>query len=144
MRRRILRLAMVTAALALLLFGLPLAAAVRLVYFGDERTELAHLAERAAAVVSVDSLHGTDPVELPATEGDTRIGVYSASGRLVAGVGPPAVDAAASAALTGALVEHTDRGEFLVAVPIRQGEQVAGMVRVTSSTGSAEIGRAHV
>jgi signal transduction histidine kinase len=136
-RRRILRLAMVTAVLTLLLFGLPLAAAVRLVYLDDERTELAQLAERAAAAVSVDSLHGTDPVELPPTEGATKISVYSTTGRLVAGVGPPAADAASAAALTGTLVERTNRGEILVAAPIRQDEQIVGMVRVTSSTGSA-------
>jgi signal transduction histidine kinase len=138
MRRRILRLAVATALFALLLFGLPLAVAVRMVYVDDERTELAHLAEQAAAVVSIDSIRGTDPVELPSTERDVTIGIYDVGGRRVRGTGPPAVDATAARALTGQLAEHTGRREFLVAVPVRQGEEVVGLVRVSSSTTSAD------
>jgi signal transduction histidine kinase len=136
-RRRILRLAVAAALFALLLFGLPLAAAVHIVFVDDERTELTHLAEQAAAAVSVDSIRGTDPVELPAMEHDIVIGVYDRAGRLVAGAGPAAPDAVAARALTGALAEHTGASEFLVAVPVRNGENTIGLVRVTSSTASA-------
>jgi signal transduction histidine kinase len=136
-RRRILRLAAVTALLALLLFGVPLAAAVQLVFVDDERTELVHLAEQAAAAVSVDSIRGGDPVELPSTERDIVIGVYDKAGRLVAGAGPFTADAAAARALNGTLAEHTGSRQFLVAVPVRDGEDTIGLVRVSSPTASA-------
>jgi signal transduction histidine kinase len=136
-RRRILRLAAATALFALLLFGLPLAAAVYVVFVDDERTELTHLAEQAAAAVSVDSIRGADPIELPAVERDVVVGVYDRAGRLVAGAGPAAPDAVAARALTGVLAEHTGPGHFLVAVPVRDGESTIGLVRVSSTTAAA-------
>jgi signal transduction histidine kinase len=138
-RRRILRLAVITAVVTLVIFGLPLAAVVRIVALDDERAELTRAAERAAATVSADSVNGTDPVELPPADPDLIVGVYNAAGRLAAGTGPAGAEPTLTRALTGVLAEETGRGGMLVAVPVREDEHVLGLVRVRTST--AEVDR---
>ncbi|BFU45687.1 sensor histidine kinase [Krasilnikovia sp. MM14-A1004] len=138
MRRRILRLAVATALLALLLFGLPLGIAVRAVYLDDEHTELAHVAEQAAATVSLDGIRGSDPIELPAAEPDVTIGVYDADGRRITGDGPAALGPDDSRALSGQLADISGARGLRVAVPVRQGEEVVGLVRAATTTGSAD------
>jgi signal transduction histidine kinase len=136
MRRRVQRLALASALLVLLVFGLPLAFAVRLVYLNDERAELARVAEQAAAAVSPEGLRGADPVELPQAEQDTDVGLYAKGKGLVAGRGPARADAAVSGALRGSLTEGRTDGVLLVAVPVRDGESIAGAVRIAARTGA--------
>ncbi|MDQ1657878.1 MAG: hypothetical protein QOD41_2961, partial [Cryptosporangiaceae bacterium] len=139
MRRRVVRLAVVTALFALLIFGAPLAVAVRIVFVNDERGELTRIAERAASSVSPDALRGADPIELPAAEQDTEIGVYDGRASRVAGAGPAVGDAPVFEALAGHLTDTAGGGRLLIAAPIRDGEQVVGAVRVTSSERSANL-----
>ncbi|MFJ8582908.1 sensor histidine kinase [Micromonospora sp. NPDC093277] len=129
-------MALSAALLALLMFGMPLGAAVRQVYLNSEQRELTHLAEQAAAAVSIDSLHGADPVELPSTESDTAVSVYTAGTGRVAGRGPATIDPVVTDALAGRLAERVTQGQILAAVPVRDGERVVGAVRVASSARS--------
>jgi signal transduction histidine kinase len=135
-RPRILRLAHITALLALLLFGLPLAVAVRAFYVNDERGELTRVAERAAATVSRDTLAGADAPELPLTEPDASLSVYNPSGARVGGAGPPRADATVDAALRGAIAQRTTGRRIFLAVPVHDGEDTIGAVLIISSTRS--------
>ena len=130
---------MVAALLAVVVFGLPLAVAVRQVYLDDERRELIRVAEQAATTVSPESLRGGDPVELPSAEGDTVLGVYTAAGARTWGKGPARADAVTVAALRGTLAERSAGGQLLVAVPVREGERVVGAVRAAVPASAALV-----
>ena len=93
MRREVVRVAVTAAWIALAVLVLPLAVAVHLLLRSDERGELEREALRAA--VQVDpGFTGADPVELPAPEAGTVLGLYDAAGRLSAGAGPANADPA--------------------------------------------------
>jgi signal transduction histidine kinase len=132
MRRRVQQVAVVAALIAVVVFGLPLAVAVRQVYVDDERRELTRIAEQAASAVSADAVRGRDPVELPTAERDTAVGVYTPAGVRTAGQGPPRADAATGRALRGSVAEAATGGDLVVAVPVRDGERVVGVVRAAA------------
>ncbi|MDT0454782.1 HAMP domain-containing sensor histidine kinase [Streptomyces sp. DSM 41527] len=132
MRRRILRAALLAVACAVLLFALPLGAAALRLYQQDEEQELQQLGERVALSLPAQLHNPRDPIELPRTEGGTRIAVYTPDGRRVLGTGPGRGDPLVRQAAAGGV--HTRRiGDSLVAaVPAGGSEQVRAIVRVSS------------
>ncbi|MFD8023308.1 sensor histidine kinase [Streptomyces lavendulae] len=136
MRVRVVRVALVAAAVALLLLAVPLAVAVRFTFFADEGGEL----ERAAmaAVVRVGpGLGSGDPVELPRGQGEVRLGLYDPAGRLLSGAGPATGGDTVRRALAGSVARQRTDGELVVAVPASSGERITGAVR--ASTGSRSV-----
>ena len=83
----------VVTALALLLLAVPLAFDVNTRIRNDKRSELARVAALAAADISINPKLGTDPIELPPQPSSViAVGVYSATGHRVAGIGPTLLD----------------------------------------------------
>jgi signal transduction histidine kinase len=132
MRRGITRVALITAVLAVLVFGLPLAFVMNRLLLGDEQTELERLALRAAVSIPADVSARGDPVELPKTESSVRLGVYDASAHLIAGIGPARADAAVQRALRGSVSDQGTDRDLVVAVPTSQDERVVAVVRASS------------
>jgi signal transduction histidine kinase len=132
MRRGITRVALITAMLAVLVFGIPLAYVMNRLLLGDEQSELERLALRAAVSIPANLAASGDPVELPRTEDSVRLGVYDARGRLIAGTGPARGDAAARQGLRGAVSDKGSDSELVAAVPVSQDEHVVAVVRAAS------------
>ncbi|MGW5647929.1 ATP-binding protein [Saccharopolyspora sp. NPDC003752] len=132
MRKRIVTLTVLSAMLAIGLFGLPLGIAVARYYLNDERAELERAAEATALSITAGLIRDQLPPQLPPTESDTRLSLYSPAGRLESGDGP-AVDEAVSAATGGGVVTGSAGGDLVVAVPVPNGDTVAGVVRAASS-----------
>lgn len=135
MRARVVRVALVAAAVALLLLAAPLAVAIRFTFFADERGELERDAMAAAVRVGPEFLAG-DPVELPARRGEARLGIYDTVGRLRSGTGPSTGGKAARQALAGGVVQEQSAGELVVAVPVSSNERVIGVIRASTSARS--------
>jgi signal transduction histidine kinase len=131
MRRRIVRAIAGVTAVALALFGLPLALAVQRVYRDDEVIRLERVATAATQVVS-EELGGTDPAELP-REPSTRLALYDPRGRRISGAGPAVADDATRRALAGRVADGTRPGRLVVAVPVARRERVIGAVRAERS-----------
>ncbi len=134
MRRRILTVAVVTTAVAIVVFGVPLALAVQRLVISGERTQMEALALRSATAVSQDALTGTDPIELPSTQPGVELGVYVPGPRRVSGTGANAGDPVVTAALRGGITSRERAGQLVVAVPVSSGERVIGAVRAATST----------
>jgi signal transduction histidine kinase len=131
MRRGITRVALITAVLAVLVFGVPLAYVMNRLLLGDEQAEIERLALTAA--VSIPSgIAAGDPVELPKTEKSVQLGVYDATGRLIAGTGPSQMGAGVRTALRGTVSDHGTDRNLVVAVPVSQNERVVAVVRASS------------
>ena len=132
MRRGIIRVALLAVVLAVLVFGVPLAYVVNRLLLGDEQAELERLALRATVAVPAGIVSGGDAVELPKTEASMQLGVYDASGRLIAGTGPAGVGAQVRTALRGTVSDHGTDRDLVVAVPVSQNEHVVAVVRASS------------
>jgi signal transduction histidine kinase len=133
MTRRALLSIIGVVVVALLLFGVPLAIAIRSLTITDELNELEREAARAAIAVSPDGLGGRDPVELPPVEHAISVGVYDAAGTRVSGRGPNRLEAVVARVFDGEITSHRGRS-LVVAVPVVAGERVIGAVRASSST----------
>jgi signal transduction histidine kinase len=131
-RRRIEWVGVLAAALAIALFGVPLAVAVVVLYRADERGELDRLADTTAVRVAPDLAAGRDPAQLPAAEEDMHVAVYRLDGRRLQGDGPATPDTAVRRAASGAIADGGGSGNFVVAVPVTAAERVVGVVRVSS------------
>jgi signal transduction histidine kinase len=132
MRRRIVILTVLSAVLAISLFGVPLAAGVAHYYMADERSELSRFATEATVTVSAGQMAGRDPSELPATEPGVQLAVYDHAGRRIGGRGPTRADAAVRGALHGAPVSGHYQGDLVVTVPVANNEQVTGAIRAAA------------
>jgi signal transduction histidine kinase len=131
-RRRIQWVGVLAAALAIALFGVPLAAAVVVLYRADERGELDRVADTTAVQVAPDLAAGRGPGQLPAAEEDMHVAVYDLGGRRLQGDGPAGADAAVQRAASGATAGGGGRSDFVVAVPVTAADRVVGVVRVSS------------
>jgi signal transduction histidine kinase len=131
MRRRIVVVAMLGAALAITLFGVPLAAGVAAAYRSDEVGELERLADRTAIAVAGDLATAGDPVELPVAEPGTHLAVYTAEGALITGDGP------ATIVMSRHTVTGTTGPDLVVVVPIAENDRLLGAVRSASPTTAA-------
>lgn len=131
MRRRIVAVGLVTAAVALALFVVPLGLAVRQLYLTDEQGALERLALQAAIVVDPAFAAG-DPVELPVGGPAVDVALYDTTGRRVAGSGPDQPGPAVRGALGGKVTRTDQSGILTVAVPVSANERVIGAVRAAT------------
>jgi len=125
-RRLVLAIAGVTAG-AIILFGIPLALVLQRTYRDEELVRLQR--DTVAATRNIDLPPGArDQLELPRFSG--QVGIYSLSGRLVAGTGPARGDATVARAITLRAPEGAaGDGQLVVASPLFRGERVTGAVR---------------
>ena len=112
MRQRVIRVAVVAVAVALVLFAVPLAITIRSEFFGQARDQL----ERSALRVGPHFVPGS--TTLPQTETDTLVGVYDLNLRLQAGTGPAVADRVTRNAANGAVADGQIGDNLVRAVPI--------------------------
>lgn len=131
MRRRIVALAVVGSTLALVLFGLPLAAATARYLMTEERYRLQNEARVIAGQVAPALDDERAPV-LPPVDDDMTVAVYDFDRHRVAGTGPDDLDGELGAVFEGRgrLVRSDD--QLIVAVPVTRGDHLVGAVRTAS------------
>ncbi|MET8337547.1 HAMP domain-containing sensor histidine kinase [Streptosporangium canum] len=133
LRYRVLVVIVGVAALAVVLFAVPLAVAVGRLYRNETTGALERDAAWIAAAVPDDLTRGTGvPVSLPEGLPTGRtVGVYTIDGRLLSGDGPQP-----SGVVTGAHDGHVhdavENGFLAVSVPIPSDQSPAGAVRVAT------------
>lgn len=128
MRRRILTSLVGLTALAVVVFGVPLAYAAQRLYHDEEVQRLQRGAAEAAQRVPGDFATSNDPVELPSEDG-ISFTLYDLGGRRATGDGPATADATARSALHGDVADTTSSGSLVAAVPLGRQERVTGAVR---------------
>ena len=134
MRSRIIGLALLAAAFAIAVFGIPLAIGIWQFALADERTALQRAADAAALAVASE-VYDNDPITtLPRVEG-LRLAVYDHHGERLAGIGPPD-DPNIQQALAGVTLAGTQGDELIIAVPVTHESDITGAVRATVSTAS--------
>jgi signal transduction histidine kinase len=132
MRRRIQWVGVLAAALAIGLFGVPLAVAVVVLFQGDERAELDRAADTSAVRVASDLAAGRQLTRPPEAEEHIRVAVYALDGHRLIGSGPDAGDDSVRQAVGGATAGGSDAGDFVVAIPVTSGSRVVGVARASS------------
>jgi signal transduction histidine kinase len=128
MRAQVRQAIALVAALALLLFGIPLAIAADRLITSQALTGLQRDATRGVAAVPDNTLQTGTQVRAPRGTRDIRIGVYDVQGTRVAGVGP-AHSVLAARAADGHEHDGHDNGDLSVVVPVLSDTTVAGSVR---------------
>lgn len=131
MRTRIVALTLLAAAVAVGLFGAPLAAVVVRHALAEERASLERLADLAALTVQEDLSDGDTPERLPDVAGATRLALYDDAGARILGDGPGRDDAVVLRALGGAVIKEDTDNELVVAVPVTGEGDVYGVVRAS-------------
>jgi signal transduction histidine kinase len=127
MRHRIVRVAVASAALALLMFLVPLAVALLNLGLAQERSDLEREALNAALMVD-PAFSGQDPPEVPPAAPGIDLGLYNTAGGLVAGTGPASADSDTARVL--GLPAGSASPEWLVAVvPLAANEKMTGALR---------------
>ncbi|HVV22232.1 MAG TPA: HAMP domain-containing sensor histidine kinase [Pseudonocardiaceae bacterium] len=131
LRARVQASIMVVAALAVLLFAVPLAVAVHSIDYGQAVTALQRDATRVTAVVPEKVTVGGVPARLPAgLPADLTVGIYTTTGRLIGHRGP-ATSALAAAAADGLVHTGVEGADLAVSAPVPSDESVATTVRVS-------------
>ena len=136
MRRRLVLAITGIAALAVLLFAVPLAVVIERAHRDEALMRLQR--DTVAATRSIDLAPASgDPLEIP--PGFGPLGVYDRGGRRVGGsAGPMTADAVVRDAVAGGRpVAHTTGGRLLVAVPLVAGERTTGAVRAERDAAAA-------
>jgi signal transduction histidine kinase len=128
MRTRVRNAIALVAALALLLFGVPLAIVGDRLITSQALTGLQRDATRGVATVPDNTLEAGAPLRVPRGTNGTLIGVYDARGVRVAGAGPER-SALAALAVDGHEHDGHDAAELSVVVPVLSDTTVAGSVR---------------
>ncbi len=131
MRTRIITLAVLSAALAIGLFGVPLAVVVLQHALAQERAALERVADLAAVAVQPDVTRGTVPEQLPDAKGETDLGLYDHDGHRLIGAGPDTADPSVRHALTGTTSAGDFGDDLVVAVPVAHDSIVEGAVRAS-------------
>jgi hypothetical protein len=119
--------------LAIVLFGVPLAAVVLKYAFSDERTKLLRVAELTATTVMQDVLSGRMPTNIPDLSDGTHLAIYVDRGLRILGTGPVGGDVVVHRALLGEINNGDVDGDLVVGVPITHDADVIGAVRAASS-----------
>ena len=138
MRRRILAAILSVTAVAIVLFGVPLAIIVQRFVDEDASLRVERQAVLAARVVPADFATADDAVELPEGEAGVRLSLYDRGGALVVGTGPLLADAATTRALGNQVVDVEVPGARVVAVPVAADEAVIGAIRAEQSTSASD------
>ena len=128
MTRRMLLATLLVAAIALALFGAPLALAVRREYRSEAVLRLARATVEAGSTIDGGAFDGSDVPEFP-DHVSAKFGLYRADGSLVAGKGPAAGDGAVKDAAASRVTAITKGNVIIVAVPIFAAESVIGVLR---------------
>lgn len=135
MRTRIVSLAVVASALALVCFGLPLAVAVAQYAVVYRQVDLERQADRAASRVAVDlgNDDGDEVINEQLEDYDTLTfrSLYGVDGEWLLGRGPTTADRFVREAAQGAASNGAADGEIVVAVPVVHEGDVVGVVRVS-------------
>ncbi len=131
MRQRIVSVAMRVTSVAIILFALPLAAAVYLFFLSDERAELERAAVVAAATVGPGFGEG-EPAKMPDTETDIEVGLYRPTGQLATGQGPAAGGRQVARSLRGEPVQGSSSGQIVETIPVYSGDEVIAVVRAST------------
>jgi len=126
-RSRVLVSIVAAAAIAVLLFGVPLAIAVGRLYRSQERTRLDRAATRVVGAVPAGGPRVGDPAELPRSDRAVRLALYDTGGHRVLGNGPAQGGAAVRRALTGHVMQDTEHDLLVAAVPVVDNENVVGV-----------------
>ncbi len=137
MRRRILAAILSVTAVAIVLFGVPLAIVVQRFVDDDVALRVERQAVLASRQVPTNFATGNDPVEFPANSDDIVLGLYDDSGTLVAGSGPKTADSATTTALGNQIAAVEVAGARIVTVPVAADEHVIGVIRAEQSTAAA-------
>ena len=131
--RKILVVALTAVALAVTVFGVPLAVLISRNVVSQERTEIQRQALRAAVQISPRSMRGVHAQLLHDGEsGAQPIGLYDATGRLIEGTGPPRLEPALASSLRGSIAQATASTALTVAVPLSADQHVFAVLRVAS------------
>jgi signal transduction histidine kinase len=131
-RTRIVGLSVLTAVLAIALFGIPLAAVMARYLISDERAEMERAAGLTAVSAAVDLARGHPPEQIPPDRHRRRrIGVYDVSGKLILGTGPPVADHLTRRARDHMISSSGQDGEIVAALPILVEGTRAAVVRVS-------------
>lgn len=132
MRKRILRVALIAATIATLVFGVPLLIVAQQLGILDERGEIERFAASTALRVTVDQL-SDKPLVLASFERGSDIALYGPDGNKMFGVGPATADSTAiRARRRGSLVSVEANGGFVVAVPVADETGVTSVLRISS------------
>ncbi len=132
MRRRILGAILITTAIALVLFGVPLAVALARSALDDATIRLEREATLAARAVPSGYRTSMDPVELPPAKGLT-LALYGPDGRLFTGTGPQRADQFVIDAQRNRIRSGEISEGLVAAVPVTADERVIGVVRAERS-----------
>ena len=143
MRRRITAAIVTVAALAVALFGIPLAVAIHHLYLTDARTKLEREATLAARDVPPDFATSADPIDLPTNTKGVGLGLYDATGALISGRGPARADRAVQEALLNVIRDRQSGDALVAAVPVAVEERVVAVICAETSIRPAEH-RAHL
>src|SRR4051812_3498351 len=128
MRRRILASLVGLTALAVVVFGVPLAYAAQRLYHDEEVQRIQREAAEAAQRVPDAFGTGGDPVELP-SEGGITYTLYDDTGQRVTGRGPASPDGTVLAALRGDVADAPPSGSLVPALPSSRQERPLRAVR---------------
>ncbi len=127
MRRRLAIAIAAVAAVAVVLFAVPLAVVLQRGYRDEDLLRLQRDTVAATRQIDLGAQPG-DPVELPRTA--DQLAVYDLAGRRIAGSGPPVADRVVGAALRSTRPSERARdGLLVVAVPLLSNERITGAVR---------------
>lgn len=139
MRPRLVLAIAGVAALAVLLFALPLTLVLKRAYRGEDILRLQRDTVAATRAIDLGTSAG-DPVELP--QQPRVLAVYDRSGRRIRGRGGPrTADAPVRQALRSErLADHDSNGRVVIAVPLVVGERVSGAVRAEAAGGGGRSG----
>jgi signal transduction histidine kinase len=143
MRRRIITAIVGVTALAIALFGLPLAVVIRQLYFNNAQATLQREATLAARDIPADFATSSDAPDVATNVAGIKLGLYSPDGRKLSGDGPEKADRSVVDAAANRISQRESNDLFIAAVPVATNEQVVAVVRATTSTHAAEH-RAHL
>lgn len=132
LRTRIVAVSLLAAALAIALFGLPLAAGVAHYVLDGERERLVQVATSVAADVAEDLSEGRTPPRPTPPTPDTEIAVYDAERDRMLGGGPDVIDEEVEAAFDGQISSWRRDGEIMVAVPVASDDRLVGVIRTAA------------
>lgn len=143
MRRRITAAIVGVTALAIALFGVPLAFVIRQLYITDAVVQLERENTLAARGIAPDFVSNPDIVDLPTNTKGILIGLYTPDGKKLSGNGPTIGDQPVLQAAANKTVERESNDRFVAATPVTSDEVVVAIMRAEMSTHAAEH-RAHL
>ena len=133
MRRRILISMMLVTAIAVGLFGTPLAIAFANLHREEEVVRLERTAAESLDEVPSKFPRFGDRVAIQHHQDGHAVGLYGRDGRRIAGSGPAAGDSIVKSALNGDVRDREVGGQLAVALPITRGQRIVGSVRASVS-----------